>query len=68
MVTAPGDVYNLGTFGGTFSFARGINERGEVVGAATFSSDGGPGDTVHHAFKHPGIARGMMLRRPFSRL
>jgi probable HAF family extracellular repeat protein len=39
------ELSDLGTFGGTFSFARGINEAGEVTGGAYF-----PGDQVKHGF------------------
>jgi len=38
-------VRDLGTLGGTFSFAGGINDRGDVEGFSTL-----PGDTVNHAF------------------
>jgi len=38
-------VTDLGTFGGTFSFAGGINNRGSVTGSSTL-----PGDTALHAF------------------
>jgi len=38
-------VKDLGTLGGTFSLAGGINNRGEVEGFSTL-----PGDTARHAF------------------
>ena len=38
-------VTDLGTLGGTFSFAGGINNRGSVEGFSTL-----PGDTASHAF------------------
>jgi probable HAF family extracellular repeat protein len=39
------EITDLGTLGGTWSFATGLNDNGQVVGAATL-----PGDTVQHAF------------------
>jgi probable HAF family extracellular repeat protein len=38
-------VTDLGTLGGTFSFAGGINNRGDIEGFSTL-----PGDTAGHAF------------------
>jgi probable HAF family extracellular repeat protein len=38
-------VTDLGTLGGTFSLAYGINEKGQIDGFSTL-----PGDTVEHAF------------------
>jgi probable HAF family extracellular repeat protein len=40
-----GTMTDLGTLGGTYSFASGINDRGQVVGYAS-----PPGDTALHAF------------------
>ena len=40
-----GGMKNLGSFGGTCTFASDINDRGEVVGISTL-----PGDEIQHAF------------------
>jgi probable HAF family extracellular repeat protein/T5SS/PEP-CTERM-associated repeat protein len=52
---AAGDILNLGTLGGTSSYAFGINTGGTVVGSAFIA-----GDASSHAFKHPGNAGGVM--------
>jgi probable HAF family extracellular repeat protein len=44
-VLAGGRKRNLGTLGGSFSNARGMNNRGEVVGGSLM-----PGDEIFHAF------------------
>jgi probable HAF family extracellular repeat protein len=44
-----GQVYDLGTLGGTFSTAYGINDLGEVVGEAAI-----PGDSYSQAFLYNG--------------
>jgi probable HAF family extracellular repeat protein len=41
-----GTMKNLGSFGGTCTFATDLNDRGEVVGIFTL----GVGDTIQHAF------------------
>ena len=43
--TAGGGMVDLGTLGGSFSWAFGINNRGQVVGNSQL-----PGDTLSHAF------------------
>src|SRR4051794_40810187 len=40
-----GTAIELGTLGGSYSYAQGINESGQVVGAAAL-----PGNTTRHAF------------------
>src|SRR6267142_3803962 len=42
-------VTDLGTFGGTLSFAHGINDRGQVVGDAWTG-----GDAAYHAYRYDG--------------
>jgi probable HAF family extracellular repeat protein len=42
-----GTMTDLGTFGGTWSYARGINDAGQVVGDATIDSGAG---SITHAF------------------
>jgi probable HAF family extracellular repeat protein len=47
---ADGDIYNLGTLGGTASYGYGINDAGQVAGDSDSDTSGG----VFHAFRYSG--------------
>ncbi len=49
-VSDPSDVVDLGTLGGNYSVAQGVNSQGEIVGESTTA----PGGSVLHAFLDDG--------------
>ncbi len=48
----PGNLVDLGTLGGTYSVALGVNSQGEIVGQSTITPD----DSALHAFLYDGGA------------
>ena len=48
--TGPGTMMDLGTLGGTYSSAAGINDAGQIVGISTTGDTTAAGDLVRHAF------------------
>jgi probable HAF family extracellular repeat protein len=47
-LAAPGDIYSLGTLGGTYSEGWGINDAGQIAGAAYITGD------TYRAFRYTG--------------